>query len=182
MNWRVAIISFILSFLISFTLLNAAKSDEWYNKQSGSWSVIGIKNFCSINTRWKDGSYFSITHDMTDGEYMLIYHNSDLRFPMKSDFYEAQLKFKGTDQLKNGLSITLLYEVVYETTIRFRGIDTTKIFPLLGKAKIITLELPVPYPLVDINMNGSYKSLDLLKECIQQHKVNKKSDKKPVDE
>lgn len=147
-----------------------ADTTKFYAKESGQWTVEGIKDgaltYCAASTFWDNGSFFTF-YITSDKKANIIIHDSgwNITDPVGHfDGYTATFNFFGKYSPFQG---TADYELQDAQTIVIPNV-TVSFFEQWTKYDVLNIIMPGSVTKVDIGLKGTSDAVSFLGDCINR--------------
>ncbi len=161
---------FLVGVCLSLMMMaGAAHAEQFYNQDSGQWTVEGFRgdlNYCAASTFWEDGSYF--TFYVTDNETAnVIVHNKswNIADPIGNfKGYTATLRFFGKYPSEQG---TIDYDLRDAQTIVLPNVNV-EFLNDWTKFDAMNLIMPGDIGHMTIGLEGTKSAVGLMGDCLNQ--------------
>ena len=157
-----------LAILLSSTMIvSSAIAGQFYNRNSGQWTVAGytaegsLNPTCMASTRWPNGAAMRLIHDLKDGELYILYENPYLNIMDKpGSVFNLRVVFD------NSVALMGEYEVISVNAFRIRNISHEVFLPKFSAASVMDFIMPGNMPNIRAGLTGTRNSMLLMAECI----------------
>jgi hypothetical protein len=168
---------FIIALLSSLFFATTALAQQVFFSAPNirnNWIVHGVTGdstlnpACKMETRWSDGSFFTLIKDLKDGElYILIQVMAWNIVDPPGILATARMNFQVGGSV-TGAAAT--FELLNKNTVRFRGISGERFLPDFDSATSLTIIMPNNIPNVFVNLTGSSAGLEAMSNCMRAYK------------